>query len=255
MAIRPEEKRHFDAKGFLLRRGFFDAQAMRRISTWLDDLAQQDAGSAQEAKYWERSEITGEEVLVRAEHVLGEHNPEITRLLLGPETIATLAGLLGERPVLFKEKVNYKLPGGRADKLHQDQAAGWGRYADFFVTMAIVVDANRRDNAALSILCSGNYEKKLMGEEWKPLSEEDPPYQPEDEYLLVEADPGDVLFFDCYLPHGSPPNLSTQPRRNIYLTFNRESAGDLRKRYYQDKWALYPPNRRGEARSESSYRV
>jgi len=255
MGITPEQKRHFDEKGFLILRGFFDAPGMRRISDWLDALAKQQPGDGPEALYWERSRISGEEVLVRAEHVLGDHNPEITRLLLRPETLETLTALLGEPPVLFKEKVNYKLPGGRADKLHQDQAAGWGRYADFFVTMAIVVDANRRDNAALSILCSGRYEKKLMGEEWKPLSLDDPPYQPEDDYLLVEADPGDVLFFDCYLPHGSPPNTSERQRRNVYLTFNRQSAGDLRKRYYQDKWALYPPNQKGEARSESSYRV
>jgi len=36
-----------------------------------------------------------------------------------------LTNLFGEPPVLFKEKINYKLPGCRPDKLHQDQAAGW----------------------------------------------------------------------------------------------------------------------------------
>jgi ectoine hydroxylase-related dioxygenase (phytanoyl-CoA dioxygenase family) len=255
MAIEVEQKRQFDEKGYLIVRRFFDAQTMRRVSDWLDELAERGPDVGLDARYWEKSAITGEEVLVRAEHVLGDHNPDITRLLLCPRTIETLTALLGEPPVLFKEKANYKLPGGRADKLHQDQAAGWGRYADFFVTMAIVVDPNRKDNAALSVLCSGNYEKKLMGEEWQPLSLDDPPYRPEEEYLLVEADPGDVLFFDCYLPHGSPPNTSDRQRRNLYLTFNRQSAGDLRKRYYEEKWALYPPNQKGEARSESSYRV
>jgi len=28
------------------------------------------------------------------------------------------------------------------------------------------------------------------------LTEDHPPYQPEDQYVLLEADPGDVIFFD-----------------------------------------------------------
>ena len=72
---------------------------------------------------------------------------------------------------------------------------------------------------------------------------------------LLEANPGDVVFFDSYVPHGSPANTSNAPRRNIYLTFNRKSAGDLRMRYYHDKWKSYPPNKPGQGRSSGSYRV
>ncbi len=179
----------------------------------------------------------------------------MSRLLLTKNTIDCLTGLFGEPPLLFKEKINYKLPGCRADKLHQDQAAGWNAYSDFFISMGIVVDENRKENAALSFMKSGNYEKKLMGEEWKPLTEQDPPYQPEDEYVLLEAEPGDVIFFDCYVPHGSPANNSNRSRRNIFLTFNRQSDGDMRDKYYADKWAVYPPNQADHVRAEGSYLV
>lgn len=94
-----------------------------------------------------------------------------------------------------------------------------------------------------------------MAPEWKPLTQQDPPYSPSDEYMLVEADPGDVIFFDSYVPHGSPPNTGTRSRRNIYLTFNRLSAGDLRAGYYADKWASYPPNSPEQARYSDAYRV
>jgi ectoine hydroxylase-related dioxygenase (phytanoyl-CoA dioxygenase family) len=104
-------------------------------------------------------------------------------------------------------------------------------------------------------MSSGNYIKELMTDEWKPLSEDDPPYAPEDEYALIEADPGDVIFFDAYVPHGSPPNTSDKSRRNIFLTFNRQSDGDLRARYYADKWATYAPNEGKETRTEESFRV
>ena len=36
-----------------------------------------------------------------------------------------------------------------------------------------------------------------------------------------------VVFFNSYLPHGSPSNNSKGSRRNLYLTFNKVSDGDL----------------------------
>ncbi|MBI1731539.1 MAG: phytanoyl-CoA dioxygenase family protein [Gammaproteobacteria bacterium] len=250
-----EQIAFFRHKGFVLLRGFFGPAEVGRLADWLERLRQAPPAPGRETKYYERSPVTGANLLVRAEFLLGEHNAEIEKLLLNARTLQCLTELLDEPPLLFKEKVNYKLPGCRPDKLHQDQAAGWNAYGKFFITMAIMVDPNTRENAALSIMKSGNYQHHLMGPEWQPLSEADPPYQPEDEYLLLEGEPGDVVFFDCYVPHGSPANTSDRPRRNIYLTFNRRSDGDMRQRYYADKWRSYPPNTATDARPDSAYRV
>jgi len=255
MTLSAEQKKEFNEKGFIVIKGFFDRETMKRISAWLEELHDKIPKKGEEAKYYEKSTLTGEDILIRVEHVLGDHNPEMTKLLIPQKAIDCLTDLLGEPAVLFKEKINYKLPGCRPDKLHQDQAAGWNAYGDFYITMGIVVDENRKENAALSFMQSGNYEKKLMSEEWQPLSEEDPPYQPEDEYILLEADPGDVIFFDSYVPHGSPANTSDRGRRNIFLTFNKQSDGDKRDKYYADKWANYPPNDLDHARAEKTYRV
>jgi hypothetical protein len=250
-----EQKRIFARRGFIVIERFFTEAEMASVSTWLDALCERAPGAGTEARYFERSPLDGKPVLVRAEHLLGGHNPAITALLVSRKTTACVLDLLGEPPVLFKDKVNFKLPGSRPDKLHQDQAAGWNAYADVFVTMAIAVDENRADNAGLTFLSSGNYDHELMGDEWRPLTDDDPPYEPPEQYTLVEANPGDVILFDSYVPHGSPPNTSEQRRRNIYLTFNRRSAGDLRRRYYQDKWAVYPPNDGLEVRDADARRV
>ena len=255
MELSTQDIERFRQRGYCVRAGFYDQATIQKISAWLDALKTTPPPEGAEACYYELSPATGEELLVRVEHVLGEHNPEISRLMLTPKLLGAMTDLLGEEPVLFKEKVNYKLPGTRPDKLHQDQAAGWNVYTDFFVTMAVVIDANRRDNAALSFLANGKYEKALMGPEWAPLTDADPPWEPASDYELLEANPGDVVFFDSYVPHGSPANTSNAPRRNIYLTFNRKSAGDMRMRYYRDKWKSYPPNKPGQGRSVGSYRV
>jgi len=255
MSLDEVQKRTFRERGFIVVPGFFDSGHVARLSDWLDALRDAEPEEGAEARYYERSRSTGENVLVRVEHILIERHAAMRELLISPRTIEVLEDLLGEPPLLFKEKVNYKLPGGRADKLHQDQAAGWGRYSDFFVTMAVAVDANREENAAVHFMSSGRYERKLMTEEWQVLSHDDPPYQPEEEYTMIEANAGDAIFFDCYVPHGSAPNRSGQCRRNLYLTFNRQSDGDLRARYYRDKWLSYPPNQRDDARTDDSYRV
>lgn len=255
MILTNEQITEFNDKGFIVIKDYFDEEVMRKVSEWLDELHDKVPIKGGEAKYYEKSTLNGENILVRVEHVLGYHNPEITKLLFSQKTIDCLTDLFGESPVLFKEKINYKLPGCRADKLHQDQAAGWNAYGDFYISMGIVVDENRKENAALSFMKSGNYKKELMSEEWKTLTEEDPPYQPEDEYMLLEADPGDVIFFDSYVPHGSPANTSNRSRRNIFLTFNKHSDGDNREKYYADKWAIYPPNQADHARAEGSYLV
>jgi ectoine hydroxylase-related dioxygenase (phytanoyl-CoA dioxygenase family) len=255
MSLTPEQIQIFSEKGFIVLKQFFDNDTMRKVSAWLDDLEDRPETSGHAAKYYERSPVTGEDILVRAEHVLGDHDPEMAQLLLAPKTIECLTRLFGETPVLFKEKINYKHPGCRADKLHQDQAAGWNAYADFFISMCIVVDPNREENAALRFMNSGNYQKSLMKDEWQPLSQSSSVDWADDEYVMLEADPGDVIFFDCYVPHGSPPNESNRDRRNVYLTFNKASDGDLRARYYDDKWKTYPPNDIEHARSAESFRV
>jgi ectoine hydroxylase-related dioxygenase (phytanoyl-CoA dioxygenase family) len=254
-ALSDQQIKEFHQRGFIVLPGFFAAEEVSKLSVWLEELSHKGFDEGAEAKYFEKSPVSGKNLLVRAEYLLGEHNPDISQLLLNASTLSSLQELLGEPPVLFKEKANYKLPGCRPDKLHQDQAAGWNTYTDFFISMAIVVDENRKDNAALSFMCSGNYEKHLMSDEWTPLTMDDPPYKPEDEYILLEAQPGDVVFFDSYVPHGSPANLSDSQRRNIYLTFNKSSAGDLRQQYYADKWKSYPPNKPSTAREDVSFRV
>ena len=121
--------------------------------------------------------------------------------------------------------------------------------------MLIAVDENRADNAAVSFRAANDHVLKLRGPEWEVLSEAEPPFQPEHEYQMIEAKPGDVVFFDCYVPHGSPANHSPAPRRNLYLTFNRKANGDRRMAYYKDKWENYPPNTRADARDRSTFKV
>jgi ectoine hydroxylase-related dioxygenase (phytanoyl-CoA dioxygenase family) len=255
MSLNDSQLSEFNEKGFIAVRGLYSAADIQVISSWLDELKESDGSENEIATYFEASPITGETVLVRAEYLLGDHNPAMTELFLKEEIMEMLAQLLGDKALLFKEKANYKLPGCRSDLLHQDQAAGWGTYSDFFITMLIAIDENRIDNAAVSFRDADDHHLALRGPEWEVLSEEEPPFMPESDYQVVEAAPGDVVFFDCYVPHGSPANTTDSARRNIYLSFNRAADGDQRMAYYEDKWQNYPSNTRLDARDRSTFKV
>jgi hypothetical protein len=58
----------------------------------------------------------------------------------------------------------------------------------------------------------------------------------------VPTEPGDVIFFDSFVPHASKPNPSQACRRVLYLTYNRLADGDHRHRYFDDKRQSFPPD-------------
>jgi ectoine hydroxylase-related dioxygenase (phytanoyl-CoA dioxygenase family) len=255
MVLNEKQLADFRVHGYVVLREFYSPEEVQRLSVWLDELRDSDGTENEIATYFETSPSSGETVLVRAEYLLGAQSPQMSDMLLKADALRVLTDVLGDEPLLFKEKANYKLPGCRSDLLHQDQAAGWGTYADYFVTLLIAVDENRIDNAAVSFRRNKHHELRLLGPEWQVLSEDEPPFQPETDYEVVEAKPGDVVLFDCYVPHGSPANLSGAARRNLYLTFNRKTDGDQRMAYYRDKWENYPPNTRDDARDRASFKV
>ncbi len=75
-----------------------------------------------------------------------------------------------------------------------------------------------------------------MGEEWTPLENVPLSLHP------LPTAPGDVIFFDSFVPHGSKPNLTDAARRVLYVTFNLAAHGDQRSRYFADKHAAFPPD-------------
>ncbi len=168
---------------------------------------------------------------------------------------AALAGrvgeLLGEPAVLFKDKINFKMAGGDGFTPHQDQQAGWSTYAPLFVTALVAIDPATTANGCLE-LAPGHHRRGLIGREWTPLSEAETAGMT---FVPCPAAPGDAVFFDSYVPHRSGPNLTGEPRRVLYVTYNRRSDGDHRLRYYADKRRSYPPDCEREPGRTYVYRV
>lgn len=244
-----EQIRQFAEDGYLIVRGLYDAETMQSVASWTEEVAAMPEEPVRQWVYWEPDLRGGDDkVLCRIEKFI-EVSEGFSRLNDG--MAGMVSQLLGERAVLFKEKINYKQPGGDGFKPHQDSQAGWERYAKFFVSVLVSIDRATEENGCLEI-ASGYSKDGLLHKEWEPLTEGE---ISEMNMMPVPTEPGDVIFFDSYAPHGSKPNLSDHQRRILYFTYNKASEGDHRDIYYAHKFESYPPDVARKADREYVFRV
>jgi len=225
----------FERDGYAVLPGAFDAAAIAAIRDWTTELAGWPERSGGPWVYHERSQRDpAQRLIARIEHFSRFHAG--FRELAAALAEAT-AALLGEPVVLFKEKINFKMPGGDGFKPHQDAQAGWGDYADYFVTAMVCIDPASVENGCLELVAG--HQHRGLYREWTPLSEED---MADMHFVPHPTAPGDAVFFDSFTPHRSAPNLTARMRRLYFATYNRASAGDHFARYHADKHASYPPD-------------
>ena len=211
---------------------------VRRAQKWTEEIVSWPEEPGRHMVYYEDDlRAAGSRILTRIEHFT-PYNEGYSQFVEQPVVADTIAQLFGEEPVLFKDKINFKCPGGDGFKAHQDVQAGWSVYAQDYISMLVSIDRSDVQNGCLEVART-NDRKAVAGKTWEPLSEEQVDAL---EFEPLETRPGDVVFFDSYAPHRSGPNLSDQPRRILFLTFNPESQGDHREQYFADKRASYPPD-------------
>ncbi len=101
----------FQRDGFVVVPGLFDAQEIARISEWTDELERSPEVPGRSMKYYEPSLLRpGERVLQRIENFCPFHDG-FAGLCDGEKLRGSVSRLLAEPAVLFKDKINFKLPG------------------------------------------------------------------------------------------------------------------------------------------------
>ncbi len=198
------------------------------LDDWLDDLVAWAQMGGPGLHHFE--ETDDGPVIARSELFADEHTG-LGTFVRGPLLKGIVAQLLGEPAVLYKEKVNYKLPGAGGFAPHQDATAY--RFVDHHISVMVPVDDANVASGCLHVApghAIGQLPTDARGRisgavaatlDWRP----------------VEVAAGDLVVFDSYTPHHSEANTTDRPRRALYLTYNAASAGDLRAAYYADKQA------------------
>jgi hypothetical protein len=220
---------HYQRTGWLLT-DTLDEDGVERLRTWVDEVASWPV----DGDGWlHHREMTDDgPKLCRSENIVPFH-AGLRDLLTTGSLLETASALLGEPAVLYKEKINYKLPGGAGYAPHQDAPAY--RFVETHVSCMVAIDDATVANGCLEVASGCHHEVLPMDDvgcirddvvaelEWEP----------------VEVRAGQTLFFHSRTPHRSGPNASPHARRALYPTYNARSEGDLRDDYYRQKLAEF----------------
>ena len=189
-------------------------------------------------------------ILTRIENFYDYHSI-IKKILSDKSLKLQLKKLTGENVHLFKDKINFKLPGSKGFKPHQDATIWKNMYGiKSFLTMVISVDKSNIRNGCLEF--SKYKKKRLISKSWKEIPKK---VEKKLTWETIKTNPGDVIFFHDYTPHRSADNLSSKKRRMIFLTFNKKRYGDFRKKHFHDKRKNYPPNIERDPNKDYTFHV
>jgi hypothetical protein len=215
---------HFTEQGWLLTRSHDDVDA---VVAWVDEVA----AWPDDGPWLHHRELTDAgPQLCRTEDFVPYHDG-LRALLTTGTMLTTASALLGEPAVLYKEKINYKLPGGAGYAPHQDAPAY--RFVETHVSCMVAVDDALVGNGCLEVV-SGRHQEVLPMDDTGCIH---PDVVAELEWAPVEVRAGETLWFHSRTPHRSGPNLGPTPRRALYPTYNALAEGDLRAAYYEQKRA------------------
>lgn len=219
----------FARDGYVAVPGFLSAEGVNRLRRWVCDVERWP--DDRHAGWLQHDEQTAAGVRRARTENFSPFHDGLRSLLRTGAVPALAAQLLGEPAVLYKEKINYKHPGGAGFTAHQDAPAY--PHVSVSVSCLLAVDDSTYENGCLEF--AGGKHHGLLPTDGdgciRPDVAETLTWQP----YPVPA--GSLVWFHSHTPHRSGPNTSTAPRRALYLTYNPASLGDLHEAYYHDKRA------------------
>lgn len=238
ITLTPAQIEHFDTQGFLVLRaaehGLVDPAALQQWTSEVRNLPRE------KGKWMPYDEITpsGERQLMRTEN-FADYHPGFQQLLYGEPLRNILGQVTREEMLLFKDKINYKLPGGNGFQAHLDAPAydHIGRIEH--TTANIAVDAATVENGCVEVV-PGSHRMDVELSHGGHISQA---WEDSHEWMPVELSSGDLLIFGSHLAHRSAENKTKRSRASIYATYHCGSDGrDLKQRYYADRRENFPPD-------------
>lgn len=247
-----ELKKNYSKYGFCIIEKFFNRNTIQKIKKYSENIKKNKPKPNQIMKYYEKSVLDKKkEVLVRAEYFY-DFNLGLKKFLDSRKIHNILELLMGGRCILFKEKINYKPIGCRADKLHQDSQGGWNKFSKNFISILVSIEKSKKINGCLEFDVSGKNMNREIGKVFKPLKIQK---LNKPKFKSIELNPGDVVFFNHYIPHRSSPNKSKLNRTQLYITYNLKKDGNFRKKYFKEKRISFPPNNERAEGTKFEYKI
>ena len=234
-----DQVKDYKNKGYLVSKSFFSKKDIKNLINWVQEIENFHEVKGKWMKYYDRSlKDKNKNILTRIENFYDYHK-KFKKLLSSKKILEQLKKISGSEMVLFKDKINFKYPGAKGFKAHQDATIWKDMYGiKSFISLIISIDYSNKKNGRLEV-AKNNIKQGLIGQSWKEIPKK---YENSLKWKPINTKPGDLIIFDDYTPHRSANNLSNLKRKMLFLTYNKRSEGDHRKKHFKDKRKNFPPN-------------
>jgi ectoine hydroxylase-related dioxygenase (phytanoyl-CoA dioxygenase family) len=226
-------KTEFDVKGYVIARGLFSPEEAAFYRDHYMRLREQENARGVDLRIPAAAES---DPLLRYPRMLQMHRWDKVSLdwLLSERIGKTLTTLLGREPLAVQTMIYYKPPGARGQALHQDNyylrvqpgtcVAAW-----------MALDVCDVENGGLRVV-PGSHTWPLLCSVKADLKESftdvEVPIPEGVQAVPVLMQPGDVLFFNGQIVHGSTPNRSTDRFRRSLIAHYIEGDSQAVARSY-----------------------
>lgn len=235
-----------ETNGYLLLKNFFSKTEARYIKNWANEMNEIEEEKGKWMIYFEDSpplednSKEGESKKRSRIENFSKYNPHIKNFV-DTRIKNFVEKIIGEKVVLFKEKMNWKYPQGKGFLAHQDQPAWTDFPPSIYYTAAMFGDDTTIENGCLQF---GSLDNEILKHDiiaydvegtGKLLNED------KIDWMHVQTTTRDLLIFNSFVPHRSDQNISDDSRRIFYFTFNLKKEGDYFDAYLKKKREELPP--------------
>ena len=222
----------FQANGYAIARGLFSADEVAHLKSYFMDMVERGGDG------WAEGGVHPDHAdpLKRYPRLLQPHRGDDVAMnyMVDARINTWLSALLGREPFAVQTMVYFKPPGARGQALHQDN-----RYLKVepgtCVAAWMALDRCDEENGCLEVV-PGSHKLDMVCPVPSDMSQsftgETVPVPPGMSTRMVPLEPGDVLFFNGSLIHGSPPNRSDRFRTIIVGHYIEGDAEQVAEYYF-----------------------
>ena len=238
----------YDKNGFIVIKNFLNQDQIKKIKIKINI---KKKNFEKKFSYFEKIE---KKPKLRRIEKISEQLIDVKKLVNSKKIFNLLKNLTKKNNVLFKDKLNFKYPGGKGYVPHVDghfywrdkynkAKRGWSIYSNSFTNVVIPLERTDKNNGCLYL--SSKKDLKKLGNSWSEVTKKLDKFTPniKKKYLkkfkffpaVLEA--GDILIFDWHCAHKSSNNNSKRSRMIFYATYcsQDKKIKNVRKKYYNDK--------------------
>lgn len=160
-------------------------------------------------------------------------SPVMADLVQDERIISPLRDIWNDEPVLFKDKLIFKLPEQTGYGMHQDAGFWQGFPYQDLISVMVAIDGANAENGGLEVFPGQHHELRTTPGELRNMADDEIAKVDTSNGELVETEPGDLIIFSSLVPHRSGPNNATVSRSQLYLTYGPSKHGNMYKAHYQ----------------------